>query len=274
LRPILFHLGPLPVYAYGFFLALSFLVGVQIALRVGRREGFSDVLILNTCTGIILSALFGSKFLYVLVNWSSVMASWEEFTSALRRGFVFYGGFLAALGFGFWYLRGRVENFWQYFDVLILPVPLGLFFTRIGCFLSGCCYGRPCELPWAVTFPPDSFAAYTFGPVHRIHPTQVYSSLLGLLCFGILLYIYKRRRFHGQVTLVFMVVYGLYRPVIEALRGDNMRGGLGIFTTSQLISAGTVLLAVLLYVRQSKMSRIPAQGDDNHDSATPPLSRV
>jgi phosphatidylglycerol:prolipoprotein diacylglycerol transferase len=106
---------------------------------------------------------------------------------------------------------------WKTLDVLALAMPLGQGIGRIGCFMAGCCYGRPTDLPWGVTFTDPQ----SLGPVGvKIHPTQLYESLLVLGVLAVLLHLRSRKRFEGQLLGTYFLLAGLVRFAVEFFRGD------------------------------------------------------
>ena len=134
---------------------------------------------------------------------------------------------------------------------------VGQAIGRLGCFAAGCCYGKPTDLPWGVTFT-NIYSARTVGtPLdHSLHPTQIYESLFTLLIFFGLLLVAERKRFHGQVVLTYVSVYAIARFAVEFVRGDTARGFLfdGALSTSQFIAILMLLGAgaVLPYVRKTR----------------------
>ncbi len=163
-----------------------------------------------------------------------------------QGGMTYYGGLLAALAFGSYYVRRHKMAWGKVLDVFGLLLPLGLAFGRVGCFLNGCCYGRVSHLPWAVRFPPGSFASYgqyQAGQLSSadvaslpVHPTQVYSALFNLaIFFWVLFVVSPKKRFHGQVMASFLLWYSVGRFLVEIFRADP-RGGLWFLSTSQVIS--------------------------------------
>jgi phosphatidylglycerol:prolipoprotein diacylglycerol transferase len=130
---------------------------------------------------------------------------------------------------------------WLFADTFAPAIPAGAAIGRIGCFLAGCCYGRPSDVPWAVHFPELS------GPVH---PTQLYDSLAALLLTGVLLFRYPRRKFDGECIAILLMGYPVLRSITEAFRGDADRGGLGPLSTSQWISIPLFLIGLLIFARK------------------------
>ena len=140
------------------------------------------------------------------------------------------------------------------FDVLAPSLLIGEGFGRIGCFLYGCCYGKACEQPWAVRFPPDSLtfkklvengvigqdAAETIS----LHPTQIYSSVAAFVFAGILAWFFRRRPFDGAVMCLTSILYPISRYVLETLRGDIDPGALGL-KDAQMMSIGLMITGII-----------------------------
>jgi phosphatidylglycerol:prolipoprotein diacylglycerol transferase len=139
-------------------------------------------------------------------------------------------------------------------DIAALAIPLGHFFGRLGCFFAGCCYGKSCDLPWAVEFTnPHALAPLNLA----IHPTQLYSAAANLAIFAVLTAISKKhekgkkKHFDGQLFLYYVLFYGVARFVIEIFRGDE-RGTFpaGLLSVSQTmgLAAAAVSLAILIWL--------------------------
>jgi len=135
-------------------------------------------------------------------------------------------------------------------------IALGVCLTRIGCFLNGCCFGKPCELPWCVVFPPDTAAGYYFPATH-IHPTQLYASLYGFLIFVLLLFVERWKTFDGFLFWLFIAVYSACRFAFDFVRFYEPEqviamGGLNL-SVSHFINGGMFLLALsMLWYSQSR----------------------
>jgi prolipoprotein diacylglyceryltransferase len=141
---------------------------------------------------------------------------------------------------------------------------LGLGFTRIGCFLAGCCHGEKTDLPWGVVFPQGSQASRVFtgntAPSPPVHPTQLYESALGFALVPLAIYLLKRRKFTGQTFLILIVCYAVGRFLLEFIRADDDRGTvLGILSTSQFIGLVLVPLAIGLYLWRRKTAPPPPE---------------
>jgi len=135
---------------------------------------------------------------------------------------------------------------WKTADVLAPSIALGNVFGRIGCLLNGCCYGRACSLPWAIRFPADHV---TRGL--PVHPTQIYDALLNFALYLGLAWLFRHKKFNGQVFATCLIGYAIFRSIVEYFRGDypadHIHNGL---TSGQLASipifiAGLTLAAFL-----------------------------
>ena len=128
-----------------------------------------------------------------------------------------YGGVMLALIGTIVYCRIRKIPLLDIFDYFAPAYALGLVFGRIGCFLNGCCFGTPSDLPWAIAFPPGSIPYSVFGNAH-LHPAQLYTSLYGLGLFVITHFLLKHRTIPGVVASVLLMAEAVFRVLIESVR--------------------------------------------------------
>jgi phosphatidylglycerol:prolipoprotein diacylglycerol transferase len=186
---------------------------------------------------------------------------------------VMYGGLIAVVLGGLWYLRRAKLPLWDLADIGAVCGSLALGLGRIGCILAGCDYGKPVDpgFPLAVRFPthdqPGSFfglhpppTRMNLAPEGWVHPTQVYLSASGLLTSLVLYWLWRRRRFPGQVFAAFLFLKPAYRFVIEYFRGDADRGfvslgPLGTLSQAQAIGIVVAAAAVVLWVVLRRRSR-------------------
>lgn len=160
-----------------------------------------------------------------------------------QGGLAYYGGFVLAVPVGLWYAKKRQLGIWRVADLVAPTIAFGLFFGRMGCFLNGCCYGAPTDLPWGVDFPQVA------GHGH-VHPTQLYEAIGSLAIFALLTFVVRpRMRRHGQVFAGLLVSYGVLRFLIEFVRADE-RGSAGGLSTSQWISLPLVAWGLWLLLRR------------------------
>jgi phosphatidylglycerol:prolipoprotein diacylglycerol transferase len=263
-HPILLRLpGGIPIYSYGVMLGLSIVLGSFISRGLAeKKDGFDPALTGWLYATTIGSALLGARVLYVLTNLDR-FDQLGDFFKLTDGGLVAYGGFLGGF-FGSWIYCARHKlSILAWGDAATPSMSSGLFLTRIGCLLYGCDYGQPANVPWAIHFPPGS-PCYNqqrmsgLLPEHAseslgVHPTQIYESLVGLVLFLFLMWVWSRRKRRGEVMIAFTLGYGVLRFLLELLRGDDQRGAALGLSTSQIIAIVTAIAAGILWVRMRRM---------------------
>jgi phosphatidylglycerol---prolipoprotein diacylglyceryl transferase len=253
-HPIAFKIGSWPVHWYGVLVALGFVAGLWTANRRAPRTGLTPNQVGDAGPLMILGAVLGARGLYVATYWKEKFAGepWWEVFMVQHGGLVYYGGLIGASLAIILYCRWRKAPLWKLADVFAPSIALGYVFGRLGCLMNGCCYGRECSLPWAITFPrgTETFKADADAPT-PLHPTQIYDSLLNLALYLGLAWLYRRKKFDGQVFAAYLICYACTRSFVEYFRGDyGPAHTYGVFTPAQLISvailaAGVILFAVL-----------------------------
>jgi phosphatidylglycerol:prolipoprotein diacylglycerol transferase len=221
--PELFHIGPVPIRAFGLMLALSFLAGVLYVQRVTSRDKKPFEPYLTLAYIMIFGGVIGARLSYVLLHWSDFSSNLADIFNPFQSGqfgiagLNLYGGILLAMAGSILYARWKKMSVLEVFDYFAPTIGLGIGISRVGCFLNGCCFGTPTELPWGVEFPIGSIPNMVFGDQH-LHPAQVYSSLYGLGLFVFLHFLMKRRQFVGQLTAILLMAEALFRFAIEYVR--------------------------------------------------------
>jgi phosphatidylglycerol---prolipoprotein diacylglyceryl transferase len=244
---IAFQIGSLTVHWYGVFLAVGFLVGLWTAGRRGLRAGLPPEKILDSGVWLIVGGIVGARLFYVITYWDESFAGrpFSEVFMVQHGGLVYYGGLIGASLAFVAYAYFKNLPLWKLADVLAPSISLGYAIGRYGCLMNGCCYGRPTDMPWAIHFPSDH---ETHGV--GVHPTQIYESLLAFGLYLFLAWLFRRKKFDGQVFAAYLVGYALLRSVVEFFRGDYVVHYLGGWATqAHLVSfAGLVAGIILLFV--------------------------
>jgi phosphatidylglycerol:prolipoprotein diacylglycerol transferase len=166
---------------------------------------------------IIVCTIVGARGLYVLAHLEQFSGRWLDVFRTWEGGLTMYGGAVPAAIAGLWYLRRAGVDQWRAADAIAPSLALGLGFTRIGCFLSGCCYGKPTDLPWGVVFPLQC-AAGAHYPGTAIHPAQLYASAAGFLIFGILLLVDRPTLRRGNLFVTLVLLYSIARFLLDLVR--------------------------------------------------------
>lgn len=255
----LFDLGGLPVYTYGFCIAIGILAAFFVADRRGKKLGI-DVSCLDSFTlWILIGGFAGSKLLYWLTRFQDILKD-PSILMNLSDGWVVYGGILGGIAAGYIFCRIKKLNFWQFFDLVIPEVALAQGFGRLGCLFAGCCYGLEVhDHAWYGMVFPESGLAPAGVP---LFPTQLLSSIYDFALFFVLIWLAKKKKFDGELAGWYLIMYSFGRFIIEFFRGDLVRGGAMGLSTSQIISIFTLIGGMLILVIGRKM----IQKKQNHSS--------
>ena len=225
--------------------SLAAVAGVGFAflllLYTHKKRGVERMDIMFFAIYALIGAFIGAKVLYFIVEFKTVLANPMAFLSG---GMVFYSGVIGGVGGGIVYAHRYKLRALPIFDCAVPAVALGHAFGRVGCFLVGCCYGAPTAGPLGVVYPPDGGIAPAGVP---LLPTQLFEAAFLLLLSGALLLILVRTRRLGAPTGMYLLLYGIWRFLIEFFRSDP-RGAVGALSTSQFISLFIVALGVLFLV--------------------------
>lgn len=251
----------LPIFGYGLFLMLGFVIGLAVAWLRSRKVGVSKDAVLDIGIISIFAGVIGARLAYLLIDYEPVdgdYGGWTEWIAVWQGGLTFQGGLFLALVADWLYLRWKKISVGRMFDIYAPSLALGVGFGRIGCLFNGCCWGKPAEAGtwWAMRFPdhiesmakqrwlyghnPDAwqrlveslgYSADTV-PTIPIYATQIVSAVgLFLIAAGL---VWAERRFpkrpDGQVIVWFLFAYAIGRFVIEYWRDDTpLRYGFGSF---------------------------------------------
>ncbi len=229
--PILFRIGPITIKSYGFMLALAFVVGILLARREARRKGLNPDLVFDLVLYAAIGGIAGARLVYVIGHLREFLMTPLRIFAIWEGGLVFYGGLVGGTLAVILFIWLRELPLWEIGDTIAPCLALGYAIGRIGCFLNGCCYGRPTNLPWGVNF----------FDVPR-HPTQIYSSLYSLIIFGILWSLRAKIARPGILFWLYVLMYSAARFGVEFLR-ESPRAAVGL-TASQFTSIGIFILAV------------------------------
>lgn len=242
---IAFQFGGLTVAWYGVFVALGFLAALWTASRRALRTGVAPETIMDLGPWILVGAILGARTLFVISYWREEFANapFSEIFMVQHGGLVFYGGLIGASLTTILFCWYKKLSLWKIADIVSPSIALGYAFGRMGCLMNGCCYGRPTDLPWGIQFP----IGHETYP-HYVHPTQIYDSLLNLGFYAALSWLYRCKKFDGQVFATYLIGYALLRSFVEIFRGDYPQYYLGGFVTpAQLVSIGIITAGIILF---------------------------
>jgi phosphatidylglycerol:prolipoprotein diacylglycerol transferase len=228
--------------------SLAFCLAIVWIFKRSLKAGLNQNAALDLSLTIMVAGFIGARAAHVLLeepkfyamNLSMIFEFWHG-------GFVYYGGFFAAVLASSIFCKMRKCDFRAYADVFA-PVVAGAYaIGRMGCLAAGCCFGRPTTLPWGITFPLGAEAPSGI----KLHPTQIYFSLWeAALCITIL-YLQKRKVFaaqQGQYFGLWLLLHAIGRAVIEQFRGDFRGQKIFNLSLSTWLSGLAVGLAIYMLV--------------------------
>jgi phosphatidylglycerol:prolipoprotein diacylglycerol transferase len=253
-HPILFTIGSFPIGTYGVLMALAALAAIGLGRLLAPRAGLDPDRLVDLFVFSLLGAFVGAKLALIIGDFKDFSDHPLRFLVENLRSFgAFYGGFLAGVAVAVYFLRKHRIPFWPTADVTAICLALAQGIGRWGCFFAGCCYGKPTDLPWGMVFPAVPLCANGTP----IHPWPIYESLGDFAIFGALLFLFRRRRFPGQVFLVYVLTYAVLRGLLEFLRGDAVRGLYfgGTVSLSQIVAVAAFTAAAVTYLYRRRATR-------------------
>lgn len=247
--PQLFHIGSFFLPTYGVLVALAFLVALWLTGRLARDAGLNHENVVNLGIYCALAGIAGAKLLMFLIDIPYYASNPGEIFSmaTLQAGGVFYGGLLAALAVAWWYMRKKKLPRMRTADVFAPGIALGHSIGRLGCFSAGCCWGRECHLPWAVTFTNPEANRLVGVPLGiPLHPTQLYESIAELIIFAILYRRIRKPHPQGAIIALYLMLYSTARFLVEFVRVHDQPNPFGgPLNDSQWISLGLIALGAV-----------------------------
>ena len=263
MHPVLFEfdLGSwhqVTIGTYGLFYAVGFLLALRLGVSYARRDGIEAGRIVDLGIVSLLAGFVGAKLLLYLIDARYYVEHPFEMVRSLRSAGVFYGGLVLAALSSVWYVRRHHLPLGKVADLSAPALALGQGIGRLGCFAAGCCYGKSCDLPWAVTFTEPRAYDLTGVPLGvPLHPTQLYHAAADGLILLVTMGLMRRRKFTGQVFWTYLLLYSVLRFVVEFWRGDSARGVFlgGAVSTSQIISVPVAVLSLAMLVVLSRRAR-------------------
>jgi phosphatidylglycerol---prolipoprotein diacylglyceryl transferase len=254
MHPILFQFGSFTIYTYGVLVATGFMTALWLSFRRAGRFGLAPNRVWNLFVYGILVALAVSKVWLVFSAWDYYRTNPREIVSwaTLQSAGVFYGGLVGGLLWVVLYTYFQKMPFLGVLDLLAAPLALGHAIGRLGCFAAGCCYGKPTELSWGVTFTNPVATKISGTPLDvSLHPTQLYESAAEFLNFGVLIWLGAKQRLRGQIVGAYFILYGIERGTIEFFRGDPGRTLMFHDRVSlmQIVSVALIAVGAFLWLR-------------------------
>ena len=253
--PKLFSFGSFYLPTYGVLVALGFLAGLTVTVRLARRNGLNSELITNLAVYVALAGLLGAKLLMIWFDWPNVQIFTLGF---LQAAGVYQGGLILAVAFAFFYMRRNKLPFLATSDIFAPGIALGHAIGRLGCFAAGCCWGKETKLPWAVTFHnPDAWALTGVPLETPLQPSQLYEFATEAMLFGYLYWRFGRAHEPGKIIGLYLVISSAVRFLIEFTRFHEQALPFGLpLSITQWIALALAAAGATLLVRPNHTAKV------------------
>lgn len=259
LNRVAFHIGSIPVYWYGILIATGFILAILYASRRAKEFGIDADRMLDVVLGGAIGGIVGARAYFVLLRWDYYGQNLDQIFNTRSGGMAIYGGIIGGVLIGYLMCRIRKVKALPALDLAAGGFLIGQCIGRWGNFVNIEAFGGNTGLPWGMAS--EKITAYltqheqeleaigmNIDPNMPVHPTFLYESIWCLLGFLFIAWYTKRRKFDGELILIYMMWYGSGRAVIEGLRTDSlMIPGTGL-RASQVLAIVLVAAALVIYI--------------------------
>ncbi|KXK24020.1 MAG: prolipoprotein diacylglyceryl transferase [Bacteroidetes bacterium OLB12] len=255
MHPVLFKLGSITIYTYGFCIAMGALLGFLYMYRQGKKQyGITFDQSNNLFILLVVAGVVGGKLFMIFEDPSLYLSQPKKLFSG--SGFVFYGSLLTTIPVMLWYFKKIKVPVLGMLDVMAAVTCIVHGFGRIGCFMAGCCYGLPTDGFLSVVFTSPVCQAEPLNT--PLYPTQLFEATFIFSLLILLFVLKKKKQFDGQLFLIYLMVYAAGRAILELFRGDTERGFLinKVLSNSQFISILVISVALYFYLRLNRNKKI------------------
>lgn len=254
MHPVLFEAGSFTLYTYGFCIATGAILGGLYMAWQGKKQFGTTYEQSNTLFLLLVAGgIVGGKMFLILEDPSFYLSNATSLLSG--NGFVFYGSLLTCVPIMLWFFKKHHIPVWAMLDVMAIVTCIVHGFGRLGCFMAGCCYGKPTDSSWSVIFTNPACQAQPLNT--PLHPTQLYEAGLIFSILAFLIFLNTRKQFDGQLFLLYLLAYAAGRSVLELFRGDLNRGSIlrKYLSNAQLVSLVVITGAAYFYgkLRKAKL---------------------
>jgi phosphatidylglycerol:prolipoprotein diacylglycerol transferase len=242
--PILFSIGSFEFRVWGLLVSLGVLAGVWLTVRLARGSEFTTETIQDYVIYGVLAGFLGARAWEVIFAWGEYRTNPMEMLMFWQGGLSIQGAVVANVILAWWYFGRKRLSFHRFTDIAAPGLILGQAIGRIGCFFNGDAYGKPTEAWYGVVYQPGTPAFHAWGNIPLV-PAELMEAGFDFVILTVLLWLFRKKKFDGQVGLAYFVLYSLVRFGLEFLRTDSlMIGGL---KAAQLAALITALIAASLW---------------------------
>lgn len=263
---------------YGILITCGMILAVILALKLAKIEKISSDDIIDLAFCVIIFGIIGARAYYVIFSWGdhgylvtdksfigNIIGTIYNCIAIWNGGLAIYGGIIGGLVSSFVFTKCkkyRKIHFLQIYDILAPCVLIGQIIGRWGNFVNMEAYGSETTLPWRMGILYGYPELGLWNVEKYVHPTFLYESIWNLVGLVIILILYKKKKFNGQMFCSYLIWYGFGRMLIEGLRSDSLM--LGSIRVSQLVGASSFILGIVLIIVFAKKSKNNAQDGDEY----------
>lgn len=258
--PLIFKIGLFELHTWGVAFAVTFLTGIAFAAKRCTRFNVNRNIIIDLSFVVMISALIGSRFWYVFFHINEFKENWFDVINPFQDGYIgiagmsMVGGVVLSILVSFIYASIKKIDFVVLGDIAAPSFLLGAGMQRLGgCFLNGCCFGRPTNSWMGVIFPPEGVAGSYFPGV-PLWPTQLFASALGLIGFILLIWLERWRKFPGYTLYLAFFYYSIDRFIVDQFRyyeSPQILGSIGpiTFNVNHILLLGVTAWCLFFWFR-------------------------
>lgn len=238
MHPILFTIGNIEIHVWGILVSLGVVAGLWLAIRLAEGSEFTAEMLQEYVIYGVVAGFLGARAWEVVFSWGEydplqVLMFWQG-------GLSIQGAVVANIILASWYFGRKKLSFKRFADIAAPGLILGQAIGRIGCFFNGDAYGRPTESWYGIVYQPGTPAYNAWGTTPLV-PAELIEACLDVIILAVLLRVFRKKQFDGQVAIAYFILYSLARFGLEFLRTDSLM--LGGFKAAQLTALVTVLIA-------------------------------
>lgn len=256
MHPILFSINGFEVRIWGLMVGLGIISGLWLATRLAKNSEFSEEMLQEYLIYGVLAGLLGARLWEVVFSWQQYVDSPLHALMFWEGGLSIQGAVIANTLLAWWYFTRKGLSFWRFADIAAPALILGQAIGRIGCFFNGDAYGKPTDAWYGVIYHPDTPAYQAWGPVPLV-PAELMEAGIDLAILAVLLRVFRRKQFDGQVLLAYFILYSLARFGLEFLRTDSLM--IGGIKAAQLTALLTAAVAAGWWMWQSRKPLAPVK---------------
>lgn len=227
ISPIAFEIAGIPIYWYAIFIVSAFIIAL---ILFKKQDGLFQIAykdVLDLSIYLIPSCIIGARLYYIMFHLDYYLQNPTQIISIRAGGLAIYGGILAGLMVILLFCKKRRINVWNLLDYIVPSLALGQCIGRWGNFMNAEAYGTQTKLLWKMGILKENGFEY-------VHPTFLYESIITLLLFLYLNKKKKNRKWEGELTYSYIIIYSFARMFIEGLRIDSLM--LEQYRISQVLS--------------------------------------